>query len=126
MAALLVDLSVHAEKAYGSIAPKITPANYKGCRILTSDSSVRITNAPNSASATSNAEPIANPLPIAAVVLPAASRASVRSLAFYKSTISAIPPALSAIGPYASIVRPILIVLSMPNAAREMPYISAR
>ena len=49
------------------------------------------------------ADPIANPFPIAAVVLPTASNLSVLSLtSFHNSAISAIPPALSEIGPYAS------------------------
>ena len=49
------------------------------------------------------AEPIAKPLPIAAVVFPTASSLSVRSLtSLGSSAISAMPPALSAIGPYAS------------------------
>ena len=46
------------------------------------------------------AEPIANPFPVAAVVLPRASSVSVVSLTLAsRSAISAIPPALSAIGP---------------------------
>ena len=46
---------------------------------------------------------MANPFPIAAVVLPTASNLSVRSLTSgSNSAISAIPPALSEIGPYAS------------------------
>ena len=67
--------------------------------MLTSGRFVLVTNAPNRASATNNAEPMANPFPIAAVVFPAASRASVLYLAAPSSTISAMPPALSAIGP---------------------------
>ena len=52
------------------------------------------------ARAVNAAEPIANPLPIAAVVLPTASNLSVRSrTSLGKSAISAIPPALSEIGP---------------------------
>ena len=46
------------------------------------------------------AEPIAKPLPVAAVVLPRESRASVRSrTSSGKPDISAMPPALSATGP---------------------------
>ena len=59
--------------------------------------------AANKASAVSAAEAIANPLPIAAVVFHTASSVSVRSRTSAGSTaISAIPPALSEIGPYAS------------------------
>ena len=60
----------------------------------------RVMKAPNNASDTSAAEPMAKPLPIAAVVLPAASSASVLSrTADGISHISAMPPALSAMGP---------------------------
>ena len=53
-----------------------------------------------SESAASEAEPIANPLPIAAVVLPTESSLSVISRTSGSSSdISAIPPALSEIGP---------------------------
>ena len=46
------------------------------------------------------AEPMAKPLPVAAVVLPTASSLSVRlRTSFSNSAISAKPPALSAIGP---------------------------
>ncbi len=49
---------------------------------------------------TSAADPMANPLPMAAVVLPAASSPSVLSLTYSPiSAIYAIPPALSEIGP---------------------------
>ena len=59
--------------------------------------------AAKSASAVRAAEAIANPFPMAAVVFPTASRVSVRSLTSAgSSAISAIPPALSEIGPYAS------------------------
>ena len=46
-------------------------------------------------------------------------------LAAARSHISEIPPALSDIGPYPSIVRPMEIVESIPRAAKEIPYISA-
>jgi len=55
---------------------------------------------PNKESETRAADPMANPLPIAAVVLPAASSPSVLYLTSSPiSAISAIPPALSEIGP---------------------------
>ena len=58
------------------------------------------TNAAMIASAASAAAPMANPLPIAAVVLPSSSRESVMALVSSpKPPISAIPPALSATGP---------------------------
>ena len=56
--------------------------------------------AANNANAVKAAEAIAKPLPIAAVVFPTASNLSVRSLtSLGNSAISAIPPALSEIGP---------------------------
>ena len=101
-------------------------ANSKGLRMLTVVILDLVTKAPNRASDTKHADPIANPFPIAAVVLPAASNISVLLLASSKWHISAIPPELSDIGPYPSIVRPTARVDSMPSAANEIPYILAR
>ena len=65
---------------------------------------------------------MAKPLPIAAVVLPSSSKESVISLTSgFMPLISAIPPALSAIGPYASIAMVIPTVASMPTAAIPTP-----
>lgn len=61
------------------MAPTIKPMKTFGLRTLTIEMPARLTNAPNRASDTSAADPIANPFPIAAVVFPAASRASVLS-----------------------------------------------
>lgn len=64
---------------------------------------------------------------MAAVVFPAASRASVLSrILWLIPAISAIPPALSLIGPYASIANPVAMVLSIPRAATAIPYIAAK
>ena len=69
------------------------------------------------------AEPIAKPLPVAAVVLPKESSASVRlRTSLPKPDISALPPALSAIGPYASVANVIPNVESIPTAAIPIPY----
>lgn len=116
---------VIALNRYGSIAPQISPENSRGFKIFTMYRSVEVAKAPNSARETRQALPIANPFPIAAVVFPAASRISVFSLAYSSSVISAIPPALSAIGPYPSIVNPIERVDNIPSAASEIPYMSA-
>lgn len=79
-------------------------------------------NPPYKERETSAADPIANPLPIAAVVLPAASKPSVLSLTYSPiSAISAIPPALSLIGPYPSIAKLKGKFESMPKAANETP-----
>ena len=68
------------------------------------------------------AEPIAKPLPVAAVVLPSPSRASVLSLTSSGSPdISALPPALSAIGPKASVARVTPSVESIPTDAKPIP-----
>ena len=78
--------------------------------------------APKSARETKQAEPIAKPFPIAAVVFPAASSPSVLSLTYYPNpAISAIPPALSLIGPYPSIARLNGKFESIPKAARDTP-----
>lgn len=68
---------VRALNAYGNIAPIKSPENSNGDKILTTVMLDRVMNAPNRARLTKAADPIANPLPIAAVVFPAASRASV-------------------------------------------------
>ena len=89
-----------AEKTKGNIPPIKSPAIISG-----RDTSMAVTfavfiNAAKSARAVSAAEAIANPLPIAAVVFPTASSLSVRSRTSPGSSdISAIPPALSEIGP---------------------------
>src|SRR6056297_3188652 len=76
----------------------------------------------NKASAVKVAEPIAKPFPIAAVVLPTESKRSVLSLTFGSNPdISAIPPALSAIGPYAAIAKVIPKVANIPTAAKAIP-----
>ena len=57
-------------------------------------------NAANKAKAVKAADAMAKPFPIAAVVFPTASHLSVRSRTSEgNSAISAIPPALSEIGP---------------------------
>ena len=59
-----------------------------------------VRKAANSTRAVSAADPIAKPLPIAAVVLPTASSLSVRArTSGPRALISAMPPALSATGP---------------------------
>jgi len=59
-----------------------------------------VIKAPYKARDTNPADPIANPFPMAAVVFPAASKASVFLLTSPpNSHISAIPPALSETGP---------------------------
>ena len=65
---------------------------------------------------------MANPLPVAAVVFPTESKISVRSLTIgYCSLISAIPPALSDIGPNASIANCIAVVAIIAEAANATP-----
>lgn len=88
------------------MAPIINPAKISGLVKAISEAVSLVSNSalcknpPNKDKDTRAAEPIANPLPIAAVVLPAASRASVLLLTYSPiAAISEIPPALSLIGP---------------------------
>ena len=79
-------------------------------------------NALKSESTVRVAEPIAKPLPIAAVVLPTESSSSVMSRTSEPSSlISEMPPALSEIGPYASTVITIAVPASMPTAPIAIP-----
>ena len=102
----LSDDMVSAEKKNTSIPPIRRPITTLGSRMLIENCDalsaelVLSANDENRARAVRAADPIANPLPIAAVVLPTASSLSVmlRTLSS-SSLISAIPPALSAIGP---------------------------
>lgn len=89
---------------------------------LTEDYIALVMKAPYKAKETNAADPMANPLPIAAVVLPAASKASVNFLiSGSNSAIVAIPPALSEIGPYTSIANPTAKVDNIPIAAKATP-----
>ena len=75
-----------------------------------------------SARAVKAAEPMAKPLPVAAVVFPSESSMSVRSRTKLGwPDISALPPALSAMGPYASVASVMPNVESMPTAAIPTP-----
>lgn len=94
---------------------------------MTSCVSVLVTKAPKRARATKQAEPIANPFPIAAVVLPAASNLSVcLRTSSWSLVISAIPPALSEIGPYPSMERAMGRQPNIPRADKAIPYISPK
>ncbi len=103
IAALPTDFIVIAEKRYGSIAPISNPVKIYGfdIEIDSFDYNFELCkNPPYKERETSAALPIANPFPIAAVVFPAASSPSVLYLTSGPiSAISAIPPALSLIGP---------------------------
>ena len=110
------------------MAPSNRPANTSGfvkamLEALTGKSSLELwRKPPKRERLTKAAEPMANPLPIAAVVLPAASRASVLSLTSSPiSAISAIPPALSLMGPYPSMARERGKLDNMPRAERATP-----
>ena len=95
---------VKAAKRKGSIAPMNNPMNTLTSPIFSERVPPAISTANSKllkrASAVSAAEPTANPFAIAAVVFPNESSASVTSRTLgSNSDISAIPPALSAIGP---------------------------
>jgi len=71
--------------------------------------------------------PESNPFSLAGVVFPAVSRASVLSrILWIMSAISATPPALSLMGPYASITNLVAMVLDIPRAVTTIPYIGAK
>ena len=71
------------------------------------------------ATTVSVALPMANPLPIAAVVFPTESSSSVMArTSLPRAAISAIPPALSEIGPNASIANCIAVVAIIAEAAK--------
>mmetsp|Transcript_55967 Transcript_55967/g.113951 ORF Transcript_55967/g.113951 Transcript_55967/m.113951 type:complete len:243 (-) Transcript_55967:1359-2087(-) len=119
------DSMVRAANTNGMQAPIMTPASTTGAVRSTMVTPASLVKAAIRPAEVSTAEPMAKPLPVAAVVLPRASRASVRSRAYSGNSspdISAIPPALSATGPYASVARVMDRVDSMPTAARAMPY----
>lgn len=79
-AALPTDFNVNAENQYGIIAPINNPINTRGELMpksvngwLFNGFDALVINAPYNENATNAADPIANPLPIAAVQFPAAS-----------------------------------------------------
>ena len=89
-----------AENTNGNIPPTSNPAIISGLDTSIESILAVFIKAAKSAKAVSAAEAIANPFPIAAVVLPTASSSSVLSrTSGGNSAISAIPPALSDIGP---------------------------
>ena len=101
-AARPTDFIVIAATTNGREAPIRRPMTTMGSVRLRSAASrsALVLNAAKRASAVRAALPIANPLPIAAVVFPIESSPSVMSrTSFPRPDISAIPPALSATGP---------------------------
>ena len=111
------------EKMKGKVDPINTPIRTSGFIRLKLVSPITFAYAAIRAKAVNTADPIANPLPVAAVVFPRASSASVLSLTSGSSpACSAKPPALSATGPYASVDRVIPSVASIPTEDNPMPY----
>ena len=122
MAALPTAFIAKAENTTGTIPPTNSIARTGALKMLIPSIPVKVTKAANNANAVSAAEAIAKPLPMAAVVLPTESKISVRSrTSSGNSLISAIPPALSAIGPKASIANCIAVVAIMAEAAIATP-----
>ena len=127
IAALPTAFIESAEKTKGNIPPINKPAIISGCETSIDWTLAVFIKAAKSAKAVSAAEAIANPLPIAAVVFPTASNLSVLSLTSGgSSAISAIPPALSEIGPYASTANWIPVLANIPTAAIAIPYNPAK
>jgi hypothetical protein len=108
-----------AAKRYTIMPPIRRPISTSGCEMsneasvspsLVASSRSSSMNAANRTSAASTADPIAYPFVTAFVVLPTASSGSVTPrTSSGRSAISAIPPALSVIGPKASsaTIRPV-------------------
>ena len=112
----------NAEKRKGIIAPTINPVSVSGSSRSMLVNLTACAYEANKARAVSAADAMANPLAIAAVVFPTASSLSVTSRTLCgNSDISAMPPALSDIGPYASTATVMPVVDNMPTAAKEMP-----
>ena len=74
---------VNAAKIYGKHAPNIAATNTSAADISIVSNSASDLNAANNANAVNTAEPMAKPLPVAAVVFPNASKPSVVSLHIY-------------------------------------------
>ena len=117
----------NAEKTTGTIAPTNNIANTGALKILIPSIPVKVTYAANKASEVKAAEAIANPFPVAAVVFPTESKISVLVLTIEScSLISATQPALSAIGPKASIASCIAVVAVIADADIATPQNPAR
>ena len=122
-AALPTEVIVIAATTNGSPPPINRPITTIGSVRLRETPPTAVLYAANNARAVRAAEPIANPLPTAAVVLPMESSSSVIARTSSPSPlISAIPPALSATGPYASTVIVTPTVASIPIAAIAIQY----
>ena len=122
IAALPTAFIASAENTTGIIAPTKSIAKTGALKILIPSMPVKVTYAANRARDVRAADAIANPLPVAAVVFPTESNISVLSLTIGScSLISAIPPALSAIGPKASIANCIAVVAIIADAASATP-----
>ncbi len=91
---------VRAANRKGNIPPRKRPTVVPGLAMSITSSPTAWVKAEKRASAVTAAEPMAKPLATAAVVLPSASSASVDSrTSGARWAISAMPPALSAMGP---------------------------
>ena len=122
IAALPTEFIANAENTTGIIPPINNIANTGALKMLIPSIPVKVTYAANNANEVKAAEAIAKPFPVAAVVLPTESKISVRvRTSFGNSLISAIPPALSEIGPKASIANCIAVVAIIAEAAKATP-----
>ena len=127
IAALPTAFIERAEKTKGNIPPIRRPAMISGLDTSIVSTPAVFIKAAKRAKAVKAAEAIAKPFPIAAVVFPTASSLSVLSLTSAGSSdISAIPPALSEIGPYASTANCIPVLANIPTAAIAIPYKPAK
>src|SRR3989344_1825491 len=126
-AALPTDFIAIEENKYGIAAPNNNPTSTSGsCNSkinFVPRSANSATYPAKSTNAANPADAMAYPLVTAFVVLPTASSASVISRTFAGAPlISAMPPALSVIGPKESIATIIPATESMATAASATPY----
>src|SRR5437879_2521810 len=116
-----------APKINGNIPPRNSPTRTLGFErsnvLAVLPFATSRANSANRTTAAKPAEPIAYPLVTALVVLPTASSGSVMlRTSFPRWAISAIPPALSVIGPKASMATTIPAIESIETAATATPY----
>ena len=122
-AALPTAAIVNPAKTNGNNPPIIAPTKIFGLSKFSSVIPATVAYVARSAKDVSTALVTEIPFPVAAVVLPKLSKASVLSLTLgSRPACSAIPPALSLTGPKLSVDKVIAKVLSIPTEANAIPY----
>ena len=122
-AALPTAAIVNPAKTNGNNPPIIAPTKIFGLSKFSSVIPATVAYVARRANDVSTALVTEIPFPVAAVVLPKLSKASVLSLTLgSRPACSAIPPALSLTGPKLSVDKVIAKVLSIPTEANAIPY----